>query len=225
MMIKIYLFKVLCIIHIIKIWNYICFSIKTIQLKGASIETKMEPQQHQEGPYATAMIPRQPSSLERPRPPERRSHSRLTQSQIGSTRPQTVSKVSTRGLWAGCYNVFNISKTKLMAKLFCFKGNTVAFYVQQTSRDPRCKISLWWRGTTRCCKPLTYEVGNMTRLICVGIFWGIQKNNSKIFIWILNEYILLISAQYPVRMQVRNLYPIIPPKRELWSKPCPRRIQ
>ena len=53
----------------------------------------MEPQQHQEGPYATAMIPRQPSSLERPRPPERRSHSRLTQSQIGSTRPQTVSKV------------------------------------------------------------------------------------------------------------------------------------
>jgi len=54
----------------------------------------MEPQQHQEGPYATAMIPRQPSSLERPRPPERRSHSRLTQSQIGSTRPQTVSKVT-----------------------------------------------------------------------------------------------------------------------------------
>ena len=55
----------------------------------------MEPQQHTEGPYATAMIPRQPSSLERPRPPERRSHSRLTQSQIGSTRPQTVSKVRT----------------------------------------------------------------------------------------------------------------------------------
>ena len=56
----------------------------------------MEPQQHTEGPYATAMIPRQPSSLERPRPPERRSHSRLTQSQIGSTRPQTVSKVRTQ---------------------------------------------------------------------------------------------------------------------------------
>ena len=53
----------------------------------------MEVQQHQEGPYATAMIPRQPSTLERPRPPDRRSHSRLTQSQIGSTRPHTVSKV------------------------------------------------------------------------------------------------------------------------------------
>ena len=51
-------------------------------------------QQHQEGPYATAMIPRQPSTLERPRPPDRRSHSRQTQSQIGSSRPQTVSKVS-----------------------------------------------------------------------------------------------------------------------------------
>ena len=52
-------------------------------------------QQHQEGPYATAMIPRQPSTLERPRPPDRRSHSRQTQSQIGSSRPQTVSKVNT----------------------------------------------------------------------------------------------------------------------------------
>jgi len=51
-------------------------------------------QQHQEGPYATAMIPRQPSTLERPRPPDRRSHSRQTQSQIGSSRPQTVSKVT-----------------------------------------------------------------------------------------------------------------------------------
>lgn len=54
----------------------------------------MEVQQHQEGPYATAMIPRQPSTLERPRPPDRRSHSRQTQSQIGSTQPQTISKVT-----------------------------------------------------------------------------------------------------------------------------------
>ena len=69
----------------------------------------MEPQQHQEGPYATAMIPRQPSSLERPRPPERRSHSRLTQSQIGSTRPQTVSKVS-KMQTSGVINVFKINK-------------------------------------------------------------------------------------------------------------------
>ena len=57
-------------------------------------------QQYQEGPYATAMIPRQPSTLERPRPPDRRSHSRQTQSHIGSSRPQTVSKVSTLSvLW------------------------------------------------------------------------------------------------------------------------------
>ena len=73
----------------------------------------MEPQQHQEGPYATAMIPRQPSSLERPRPPERRSHSRLTQSQIGSTRPQTVSKVG-----ATFQNMYKMGKYKTSRKLY-----------------------------------------------------------------------------------------------------------
>lgn len=58
----------------------------------------MEVQPHQEQPYATAMIPRQPSTLERPRPPDRRTHSRQTQSQIGSSTRQgtTIVKQVTR---------------------------------------------------------------------------------------------------------------------------------
>lgn len=105
----------------------------------------MEPQQHTEGPYATAMIPRQPSSLERPRPPERRSHSRLTQSQIGSTRPQTVSKVRTQIYFREINQILDklIVFLVVIIELISQIGYSVTFYVEQASWHSCCKIIVW----------------------------------------------------------------------------------